>query len=52
MKVCFLTVCERIVESNPKKFNLDAAELSKRKAFITSTRHTVKVHNSIQKQTV
>ncbi|XP_033477885.2 syntaxin-6 isoform X2 [Epinephelus lanceolatus] len=31
-----------IVESNPKKFNLDAAELSKRKAFITSTRHTVK----------
>uniref|UniRef100_A0A3P8S0Q5 Syntaxin 6 n=1 Tax=Amphiprion percula TaxID=161767 RepID=A0A3P8S0Q5_AMPPE len=33
---------ERIVESNPKKFNLDAAELSKRKAFITSTRLTVK----------
>ncbi|TKS75246.1 Syntaxin-6 [Collichthys lucidus] len=33
---------ERIVESNPKKFNLDAAELSKRKAFITSTRQTVK----------
>uniref|UniRef100_A0A3Q2ZWV2 Syntaxin 6 n=1 Tax=Kryptolebias marmoratus TaxID=37003 RepID=A0A3Q2ZWV2_KRYMA len=31
-----------IVESNPKKFNLDAAELMKRKAFITSTRHTVK----------
>lgn len=31
-----------IVESNPKKFNLDAAELSKRKAFITSTRNTVK----------
>ncbi|XP_028260264.1 syntaxin-6 [Parambassis ranga] len=31
-----------IVESNPKKFNLDAAELSKRKAFITSTRQTVK----------
>ncbi|XP_061593500.1 syntaxin-6 [Cololabis saira] len=31
-----------IVESNPKKFNLDAAELLKRKAFITSTRHTVK----------
>uniref|UniRef100_A0A3Q4AZI0 t-SNARE coiled-coil homology domain-containing protein n=1 Tax=Mola mola TaxID=94237 RepID=A0A3Q4AZI0_MOLML len=29
--------------SNPKKFNLDAAELSKRKAFITSTRQTVKV---------
>ncbi|XP_033820811.1 syntaxin-6 [Periophthalmus magnuspinnatus] len=31
-----------IVESNPKKFNLDAAELSKRKAFITNTRQTVK----------
>ncbi|XP_039623257.1 syntaxin-6 isoform X2 [Polypterus senegalus] len=31
-----------IVESNPKKFNLDAKELSKRKAFITSTRQTVK----------
>ncbi|XP_068599361.1 syntaxin-6 isoform X2 [Brachionichthys hirsutus] len=31
-----------IVESNPKKFNLDAAELSKRKAFITGTRHAVK----------
>ncbi|XP_061743831.1 syntaxin-6 [Nerophis ophidion] len=31
-----------IVECNPKKFNLDAAELSKRKAFINSTRHTVK----------
>ncbi|XP_030578776.1 syntaxin-6 isoform X2 [Archocentrus centrarchus] len=31
-----------IVESNPKKFNLDAAELSKRKAFISSMRHTVK----------
>nr|XP_019962876.1 PREDICTED: syntaxin-6 [Paralichthys olivaceus] len=31
-----------IVESNPKKFNLDTGELSKRKAFITSTRHTVK----------
>lgn len=31
-----------IVESNPKKFNLDAAELSKRKAFITNTRETVK----------
>ncbi|KAM7409796.1 hypothetical protein PAMA_001338 [Pampus argenteus] len=31
-----------IVESNPKKFNLDSAELLKRKAFITSTRHTVK----------
>ncbi|KAA0712140.1 Syntaxin-6 [Triplophysa tibetana] len=31
-----------IVESNPKKFNLDAMELAKRKAFITSTRQTVK----------
>lgn len=31
-----------IVESNPKKFNLDAAELAKRKAFITNTRETVK----------
>ncbi|KAL3047940.1 syntaxin-6 [Trematomus bernacchii] len=31
-----------IVESNPKKFNLDMAELLKRKAFITSTRQTVK----------
>ncbi|XP_051930185.1 syntaxin-6 [Hippocampus zosterae] len=30
-----------IVESNPKKFNLDAAELAKRKAFICSTRRTV-----------
>ncbi|XP_010795613.1 syntaxin-6 [Notothenia coriiceps] len=38
----FLTVRERIVESNPKKFNLDMAELLKRKAFITSTRQTVK----------
>ncbi|KAK6320564.1 hypothetical protein J4Q44_G00096710 [Coregonus suidteri] len=31
-----------IVESNPKKFNLDAVELTKRKGFITSTRQTVK----------
>ncbi|XP_041647457.1 syntaxin-6 [Cheilinus undulatus] len=31
-----------IVESNPKKFNLDAPELMKRKAFISSTRATVK----------
>ncbi|KAM4548147.1 syntaxin-6 [Odontesthes bonariensis] len=31
-----------IVESNPKKFNLDATELSKRKAFITRTRTTIK----------
>ncbi|MEQ2166272.1 hypothetical protein GOODEAATRI_026148 [Goodea atripinnis] len=39
----FLTVPEGIVESNPKKFNLEAAELTKRKAFIISTRRTVKV---------
>ncbi|XP_030062376.1 syntaxin-6 isoform X1 [Microcaecilia unicolor] len=31
-----------IVETNPRKFNLDALELSKRKAFITSTRQIVK----------
>lgn len=31
-----------IVEANPRKFNLDVAELSKRKAFITGTRQTVK----------
>ncbi|XP_051549991.1 syntaxin-6 isoform X2 [Myxocyprinus asiaticus] len=31
-----------IVEANPKKFNLVAMELAKRKAFITSTRQTVK----------
>ncbi|CAL1592688.1 unnamed protein product [Knipowitschia caucasica] len=31
-----------IVESNPKKFNLDTVELSKRKAFITNTRQSVK----------
>ncbi|XP_030647600.1 syntaxin-6 [Chanos chanos] len=31
-----------IVESNPRKFNLDAMELSKRKAFIATTRQTVK----------
>ncbi|KAG7514771.1 syntaxin-6 [Solea senegalensis] len=30
-----------IVESNPRKFNLNAAELSKRKAFITVTRQTL-----------
>ncbi|XP_005816492.1 syntaxin-6 [Xiphophorus maculatus] len=30
-----------IVESNPRKFHLDAAELTKRKAFITGTRRTV-----------
>lgn len=39
-----LTWDASIVESNPKKFNLDAMELAKRKAFITSTRQTVKVH--------
>ncbi|XP_058257046.1 syntaxin-6 [Hemibagrus wyckioides] len=31
-----------IVEANPRKFNLDSMELNKRKAFITSTRQTVK----------
>ncbi|XP_059399605.1 syntaxin-6 [Carassius carassius] len=31
-----------IVEANPKKFNLDVMELAKRKAFITSTRQTVR----------
>ncbi|MBN3307293.1 STX6 protein, partial [Amia calva] len=31
-----------IVESNPRKFNLDTVELTKRKAFITSTRQIVK----------
>ncbi|CAL8270305.1 unnamed protein product [Arctogadus glacialis] len=31
----------RIVESNPKKFNLDAPELAKRKAFISATRKEV-----------
>nr|XP_061790274.1 syntaxin-6-like [Nerophis lumbriciformis] len=31
-----------IVESNPKKFNLDGAELAKRKAFIAATRRAVK----------
>ncbi|XP_056459831.1 syntaxin-6 [Gadus chalcogrammus] len=30
-----------IVESNPKKFNLDAPELAKRKAFISATRKEV-----------
>ena len=33
----------RIVESNPKKFNLDAPELAKRKAFISATRKEVQV---------
>ncbi|XP_040841268.1 syntaxin-6 isoform X2 [Ochotona curzoniae] len=31
-----------IVEANPRKFNLDATELSIRKAFITSTRQVVR----------
>ncbi|KAG1945764.1 syntaxin-6 [Pimephales promelas] len=38
----WLLYCSSIVEANPKKFNLDAVELAKRKAFITSTRQTVK----------
>ncbi|XP_028300204.1 syntaxin-6-like isoform X2 [Gouania willdenowi] len=33
----------RIVELNPQKFNLEPAELMKRRAFITSTRNTVQV---------
>lgn len=40
-----LTRCPRIVEANPRKFNLDAAELGVRKAFITSTRQVVRVSN-------
>lgn len=32
-----------IVESNPRKFNLDAPELLKRKAFISHTRETLKL---------
>ncbi|XP_060686063.1 syntaxin-6 isoform X1 [Hemiscyllium ocellatum] len=31
-----------IVETNPRKFNLDPVELSKRKAFITNTKQIVK----------
>lgn len=38
-----LTVIESIVESNPRKFHLDIAELSKRKHFINNTRQIVKV---------
>lgn len=38
-----LDIPEGIVESNPRKFHLDAAELTKRKAFITDTRRTVQV---------
>ncbi|XP_040849977.1 uncharacterized protein LOC121165336 [Ochotona curzoniae] len=33
-----------IVEANPRKFNLDATELSIRKAFITSTRQVVRAY--------
>lgn len=40
-----LTHCLRIVEANPRKFNLDATELGIRKAFITSTRQVVRVRN-------
>lgn len=39
--ICWL----RIVEANPRKFNLDATELSIRKAFITSTRQIVRVRS-------
>lgn len=38
-----LTRFLRIVEANPRKFNLDATELGVRKAFITSTRQVVRV---------
>ncbi len=41
--VLALTLSLSIVEANPKKFNLDAMELAKRKDFITSTRQTVRV---------
>ncbi|KAK2543275.1 Stx6 [Columba livia] len=37
-----LTHCPRIVEANPRKFNLDATELGIRKSFITSTRQVVR----------
>lgn len=40
-----LTRCLRIVEANPRKFNLDATELGIRKTFITSTRQVVRVRN-------
>lgn len=40
-----LTHCPRIVEANPRKFNLDATELGIRKSFITSTRQVVRVRN-------
>ncbi|OXB84273.1 UNVERIFIED_CONTAM: hypothetical protein H355_007156 [Colinus virginianus] len=37
-----LTPLLRIVEANPRKFNLDATELGIRKSFITSTRQVVR----------
>ncbi|KFV80094.1 Syntaxin-6, partial [Struthio camelus australis] len=37
-----LTCSPRIVEANPRKFNLDATELGIRKTFITSTRQVVR----------
>lgn len=44
---CFALICWlRIVEANPRKFNLDATELSIRKAFITSTRQIVRVRST------
>lgn len=39
----FLNCFESIVESNPRKFHLDIAEMSKRKHFISNTRQIVKV---------
>ncbi|CAI5776434.1 syntaxin-6 isoform X1 [Podarcis lilfordi] len=38
----FTDYSQRIVEANPRKFNLDATELGVRKAFITSTRQVVR----------
>ncbi|KAL4674307.1 hypothetical protein H8959_018241 [Pygathrix nigripes] len=42
INILFCGVCAILVEANPRKFNLDATELSIRKAFITSTRQVVR----------
>ncbi|KAG8517284.1 Syntaxin-6 [Galemys pyrenaicus] len=46
INILFCDVCAiwgaKTVEANPRKFNLDATELSIRKAFITSTRQVVR----------
>ncbi|CAH2311391.1 syntaxin-6 isoform X1 [Pelobates cultripes] len=39
---CFLNIYSCIVESNPRKFSLDPAEMRQRKAFISETRQCVK----------